>query len=157
MSDIIIRITEEVALTRNQVGRCGICCKETDLKRGAMSRRNCEIKLCPQCGLNEATEDLFNFVEDKEFPESNNNLKEMLDSGQLPDYLGDGLYVNFDGYAINLMCEREENGEIVVHYVALDPYVRKSFLNYIKRLDEHIESVLAGKTTKEQSKNEEKE
>lgn len=46
-----------------------------------------------------------------------------------PEYLGDGLYAAFDGWQVVLWAEREEG----VHYVALEPEVLKSLLNYVKR------------------------
>jgi len=52
---------------------------------------------------------------------------------QMRDYLGDGLYVGFDGYQVILYTDRGNEG---VHWVALEPEVLKSFNNYIKRLTE---------------------
>ena len=52
---------------------------------------------------------------------------------QMRDYLGDGLYVGFDGYQVILYTDRGNEG---VHWVALEPEVLKSFNNYINRLTE---------------------
>lgn len=51
-------------------------------------------------------------------------------------YLGDGLYASFDGYQIVLRAPREEGD----HWVALEPAVWQSLLNYVKQLvddDDH--------------------
>lgn len=47
------------------------------------------------------------------------------------EYLGDGLYVNFDGYQIALSAE---NGITATDTVYLEPQVLQSFLEYIARL-----------------------
>jgi len=44
-------------------------------------------------------------------------------------YLGDGLYVSFDGYQFKLRAPRE-NGD---HEVYLEPPVLKSFLEYVEQ------------------------
>jgi hypothetical protein len=49
------------------------------------------------------------------------------------EYLGDGLYVDFDGYQIRLSAS---NGIEDTNVVYLDSEVLKSFLNYIERLKE---------------------
>lgn len=41
-------------------------------------------------------------------------------------YLGDGLYVHFDGYHFILSCERE-NGE---NWVGLEPSIFDAFIGY---------------------------
>lgn len=49
-------------------------------------------------------------------------------------YLGDGLYVRFDGYHFILSTERE-NG---VHWVGLEPPVFDAFIEYRKQVyDDH--------------------
>ena len=59
------------------------------------------------------------------------------------DYIGDGVYIEFDGYMVSLTTPRE-NG---MHEVCIEPAVLDGFLNYIKRcensllkavLDKHI-------------------
>jgi hypothetical protein len=45
-------------------------------------------------------------------------------------YLGDGLYASFDGYQITLRAPREHGD----HYVALEPEVYQSLLEYVERL-----------------------
>lgn len=45
----------------------------------------------------------------------------------LKEYLGDGLYAEFDGWQFRLYTERE-NG---VHEVYLEPSVLSAFLNFI--------------------------
>lgn len=47
------------------------------------------------------------------------------------DYLGDGLYVDFDGYAIRLYAS---NGIHTLSEVFLEPQVLESFFRYIERL-----------------------
>ncbi len=49
------------------------------------------------------------------------------------EYLGDGLYVKFDGYQVYLMA----NSHITPSdTVALDPHVLRAFLQYVKRINE---------------------
>lgn len=50
-------------------------------------------------------------------------------------YLGDGAYVNFDGYHVVLTAE---NGICATNTVYLDPWVLASFLEYIERLRKHL-------------------
>ena len=47
------------------------------------------------------------------------------------EYLGDGAYINFDGYHVVLTAE---NGIYATDTVALEPEVLERFLNYIERL-----------------------
>jgi hypothetical protein len=47
------------------------------------------------------------------------------------EYIGDGVYVDFDGYNIVLTTE---NGISVTNTIVLDPTVIKSMLTYIKDL-----------------------
>ena len=42
-------------------------------------------------------------------------------------YLGDGLYVSFDGYGIRLRAPRFDSD----HFVALEPEVFKSLINWL--------------------------
>jgi hypothetical protein len=46
------------------------------------------------------------------------------------EYLGDGLYVSFDGWQFCLRAPRE-NGD---HIVYLEPYALKQFNEYAKRM-----------------------
>jgi hypothetical protein len=43
------------------------------------------------------------------------------------EYLGDGLYVSFDGYSIWLRAPRREGD----HYVALEPLMFQELLRYV--------------------------
>lgn len=57
------------------------------------------------------------------------------------EFLGDGLYVSFDGYALTLRAPRL-GGD---HFVVLEPQVYFALVDYVKRLEqkraelEHIE------------------
>ncbi len=52
-------------------------------------------------------------------------------------YLGDGAYANFDGYHVVLTAE---NGIYATDTVALEPEVLNSFLGYIERLKQYLET-----------------
>jgi hypothetical protein len=54
-----------------------------------------------------------------------------LDMDEKADYLGDGVYVKFDGYHIVLMANNRENP---TDTVALDPHVLKLFLRWLENL-----------------------
>ena len=54
-----------------------------------------------------------------------------------PDYIGDGVYVSFDGYHIWLKTQREE-GEW--HTIALEPSVLEALNRYAKRIVEAAKS-----------------
>ena len=45
------------------------------------------------------------------------------------EYLGDGVYVSFDGYAITLRAPREHGD----HYVVLEPREFKALTDYVSR------------------------
>ena len=45
-------------------------------------------------------------------------------------YLGDGLYVSFDGWALRLRAPRDDGD----HEVFLEPYVYDNFLKYVDQL-----------------------
>ena len=45
------------------------------------------------------------------------------------DYLGDGLYVSFDGFSLWLRAPRSSGD----HYVALEPQIFRAFIEYAKR------------------------
>ena len=47
-------------------------------------------------------------------------------------YLGDGLYVSFDGWQIVLRAPRQEGD----HWVALEPQVYGNLIDYVKGLKE---------------------
>jgi hypothetical protein len=55
------------------------------------------------------------------------------------DYLGDGLYVSFDGMYIILSAERE-NG---IHWVAIEPPQIHELVGYFKKIAEEVEKQLA--------------
>jgi len=50
------------------------------------------------------------------------------------DYLGDGLYADFDGYQIILSANGRVGGPDSTDKVALEPGVVQAFINYIIRL-----------------------
>lgn len=52
------------------------------------------------------------------------------------DYLGDGLYADFDGYQIILSANDRVGGEYSTDRVALEPEVVSAFTRYIERLRE---------------------
>ena len=52
------------------------------------------------------------------------------------DYLGDGLYADFDGYQIILSANDRVVGEHSTDKVALEPGVVDNFINYVKKLRE---------------------
>lgn len=47
-----------------------------------------------------------------------------------PAHLGDGVYVSFDGYHLNLAVNHHEN-----HAVALEPYVLQELVKYARQVD----------------------
>jgi hypothetical protein len=47
-------------------------------------------------------------------------------------YLGDGLYVSFDGFAFTLRAPRLEGD----HYVVLEPAVFREFASFVKQTEE---------------------
>ena len=51
------------------------------------------------------------------------------------EYLGDGLYVKFDGFMIVLRAPRFDGSD---HWVGLEPDVLASFEDYVKRLKAFI-------------------
>lgn len=57
----------------------------------------------------------------------------MSEKGPYEDYLGDGLYVDFDGYQIWLAAN-DRVGGMPTDKVALEPGVLRSFEGYIKRM-----------------------
>lgn len=66
------------------------------------------------------------------------NRKDFLQKyGRQKTYLGDGLYVQFDGYHFMLSTPRED-GE---HYVALDPYVFDALLAYREEVYKESENL----------------
>ena len=52
------------------------------------------------------------------------------------DYIGDGVYVSWDGYQIVLRTEREGFG---VHEIALDTRTFRNLIDYNKRLTKDLE------------------
>jgi hypothetical protein len=45
------------------------------------------------------------------------------------EYLGDGLYVSFDGFAFTLRAPREHGD----HYVVLEPFMIDNFNEFVRR------------------------
>lgn len=72
----------------------------------------------------------------------------MSDRGDYEDYLGDGLYVDFDGYQVWLAANDRVKG-YPTDKVALDPKTLEAFARYLKRL---LTSLLAGSKEHEQMK-----
>jgi len=52
------------------------------------------------------------------------------------DYLGDGLYVEFDGYGLKLWADREDT----THWVYLEPVVYEALLRFVNGLSKEKES-----------------
>jgi len=51
------------------------------------------------------------------------------------EYIGDGVYVQFDGYGILLTTERYDGrGQAATHYIFLEPEVFQSLANYAARV-----------------------
>lgn len=62
-----------------------------------------------------------------------------MDDKEQRTYLGDGLYVEYDGLLVTLSTERYGNsltGTSTLHFVCLEPHVLSNFLAYIDRLSE---------------------
>jgi hypothetical protein len=58
----------------------------------------------------------------------------MSERRKFEDYLGDGLYADFDGYQIILSANDRVGGENSTDKVALEPGVAQAFINYVERL-----------------------
>jgi hypothetical protein len=58
------------------------------------------------------------------------------EKGPFEEYLGDGLYADFDGYQIILGANDRACGVNCTDRVALNPYVVQAFTNYVKLLRE---------------------
>lgn len=52
----------------------------------------------------------------------------------MKQYLGDGVYVNFDGYALDLTTE---NGVATTNRIFLEPEVYASLVAYVAALQKH--------------------
>lgn len=50
----------------------------------------------------------------------------------LPQYIGDGVYVSFDGYHLNVAVNHHIN-----HVVSLEPAVLRELLKYARRCDQY--------------------
>lgn len=48
----------------------------------------------------------------------------------MEEYLGDGVYVSFDGFAITLRAPREHGD----HFIVLEPRELKALIDYAKRM-----------------------
>lgn len=59
----------------------------------------------------------------------------MPEQGPYEEYLGDGLYADFDGYQIILAANDRVSGH-PTDKVALEPGVVRAFFNYVKSLKE---------------------
>lgn len=57
-------------------------------------------------------------------------MSEPIEHLQNEDYLGDGVYVGFDGYHVVLWTERDRGRETIF----LDAHVLQSFQSYLARL-----------------------
>ena len=62
------------------------------------------------------------------------------------EYLGDGAYVNFDGYLVVLTAE---NGIVATDTVGLEPEVLERFLHYVERLKKVMASSRSGNPSRE--------
>jgi len=51
-------------------------------------------------------------------------------TGDIEKYIGDGLYVAFDGFAFTLRAPRGDGD----HYVYLEPHVLREFLDFVERM-----------------------
>jgi hypothetical protein len=77
-----------------------------------------------------------NMDQNRKFAEMNGDGgKEMSEQGQFEEYLGDGVYVDYDGYQIVLTANDRASG-CPTDEVYLDPDVLNAFLRYINRLRE---------------------
>jgi hypothetical protein len=54
----------------------------------------------------------------------------IIDSSREPEYLGDGLYAEFDGYHIRLFASHGDR----IHHVFLEPETLAAFLRYVEKL-----------------------
>lgn len=52
----------------------------------------------------------------------------------MKDYIGDGVYVEFDGYNVWLKTERDGR----IHEIALEPPVFDSLCGFVKRINENV-------------------
>ena len=59
----------------------------------------------------------------------------MSERGPYEDYLGDGLYADFDGYQI-ILAANDRVRCSPTDKVALEPGVAQAFINYVNRLRE---------------------
>jgi len=59
-----------------------------------------------------------------------------MEKREYEDYLGDGLYVDFDGYQIILSANDRVGGAHSTDRVSLEPGVTQAFIDYVKRLRE---------------------
>jgi hypothetical protein len=60
----------------------------------------------------------------------------MSDKRLYEEYLGDGLYADFDGYQVILSANDRVDGSGSTDRVALEPGVTDAFIRYIHRLRE---------------------
>lgn len=60
----------------------------------------------------------------------------MIDLSQFDSYLGDGVYVSFDGYQLWLAANHHEN-----KVIALEPSVYEALTNYVRGLKARMEEL----------------
>ena len=65
-------------------------------------------------------------------------------STPLKDYLGDGVYADFDGFAFTLTTE---NGVSVTNTIVLEPMVMSALARYAKRIADVCEAEQQGTET----------
>ncbi len=66
---------------------------------------------------------------------------DFIDKYEKKTYLGDGLYVNFDGFHFILSTERSTERENGTHWVGLEPAVFDEFIKYRKRVYKDAENL----------------
>ena len=59
----------------------------------------------------------------------------MAERGPYEDYLGDGLYADFDGYQI-ILAANDKNSGNPTDRIALEPSVLAAFFRYVERIKE---------------------
>lgn len=53
----------------------------------------------------------------------------------MEEYLGDGVYVSFDGFSITLRAPRERGD----HFIVLEPRELKALIDYAKRMRKDLD------------------
>jgi hypothetical protein len=70
---------------------------------------------------------------------------------QREEYLGDGCYCSWDGFAFTLRAPRGP----IDHFVVLEPEVLREFENFVKRTEQEIEEQRQGREQCQESQHEE--